>query len=124
MFSETDIIKLLDFFLLKTYLSCFVNASFEVTIGIPNGTNCAPLLVVSFFNSNEEDFMQWLLNINVKNRAHSFHFISRYLQNVDDVHSLNNAKFGYVFYHIYSIELEMHDTTDTHRSASYLDINF
>ena len=76
-FSETDIIKLLDF-LLKTYLSCFVNTSFKVTVGIPNGINYALLLVVLFFYSNEEYFMQWLLNINVKNRAQSFHFISRY----------------------------------------------
>ena len=44
------------------------------------------------------------------------------LRYIDDVHSLNNAKLGYVFYHIYPIELEIHDTTDTPRSASYLDI--
>jgi len=34
-----------------------VNTSFKVTVGIPNGINCAPL-VVSFFYSNEEDFIQ------------------------------------------------------------------
>jgi hypothetical protein len=47
----------------------------------------------------------------------SFHYI-------DDVLSLNNSRFGDFVDRIYPIELEIKDTTDTDRSASYLDIHF
>jgi len=42
---------------------------------------------------------------------------------IDDVLSLSNSRFGYFSDHIYPIELEIKDTTDTHRCASYLDIH-
>jgi hypothetical protein len=37
--------------------------------------------------------------------------------------SLNNSRFGDFVDHIYPSELEIKDSTDTHRSASYLDLN-
>jgi hypothetical protein len=40
----------------------------------------------------------------------------------DDVLSLNNSRFGDFVDGIYAIELEIKDTTDTDRSASYLDL--
>jgi hypothetical protein len=40
-----------------------------------------------------------------------------------DVLSLSNSKFGDVLYRIYPTELELKDTTNTARSASYLDIH-
>jgi hypothetical protein len=43
---------------------------------------------------------------------------------IDDVLSLNNSRFGDFVDRIYSIELEIKDTTDTDRSASYLDLRF
>ena len=42
---------------------------------------------------------------------------------MDDVLSLNNSRIVDFVYHIYSIELEIKDTTDTDRSASYLDLH-
>jgi hypothetical protein len=42
---------------------------------------------------------------------------------IDDVLSLNNSRFGDFVDHIYPIELEIKDTTDTGRSASYLDLH-
>ena len=39
------------------------------------------------------------------------------------VFSLNNSKFGDYVERIYSIELEIKDTTDTVTSASYLDLH-
>ena len=52
--------------------------------------------------------------------ARSFNFTFRY---IDDVLSLNNSRFGDFVDRIYPIELEIKDTTDTDRSASYLDIH-
>jgi hypothetical protein len=48
------------------------------------------------------------------------HFTFRY---IDDFLSLNNSRFGDFVDRIYHIELEIKDTTDTDRSASYLDIH-
>ena len=42
---------------------------------------------------------------------------------MDDVLSLNNSRFGDFVDRIYPIELEIKDTTDTDRSASYLDLH-
>ena len=42
---------------------------------------------------------------------------------MDDVLSLNNSRFGDFVVCIYPIELEIKDSTDTDRSASYLDIH-
>jgi ribosomal protein S24E len=56
---------------------------------------------------------------NEKKRARSFNFTFRY---IDDVLSLNNSRFGDFVDRIYPIELEIKDTTDTDRSASYLDL--
>jgi hypothetical protein len=36
---------------------------FQQTIGIPMGTNCAPLLADFFLHAYEADFLQWLLKI-------------------------------------------------------------
>ena len=52
--------------------------------------------------------------------ARSFNFTFRY---IDDVLSLNNSRFGDFVDRIYPIDLEIKDTTDTDRSASYLDLH-
>ena len=49
----------------------------------------------------------------------SFNFTFRY---IDDVLSLNNSRVGDVVDRIYSIGLEMNDTTYTDMYASYLDV--
>ena len=57
---------------------------------------------------------------NEKKLARSFNFTFRY---IDDVLSLNNSRFGDFVDGIYPNELEIKDTIDTDRSASYLDLN-
>ena len=83
------------------------------------GTNCVPLLADLFLYSYEADFIQGLLK-KEKKLARSSNSTFRY---TDDVLSLNNSRFGYVIDCIYPIELEIKDTTDTDRSASYLDLH-
>jgi hypothetical protein len=84
------------------------------------GTNCAPLLADMFLYSYETDFIQGLLKNNEKKPARSFNFTFRH---IDDVLSLNNSRFGDFIDRIYPIELETKDTTDTDKSASYLDLH-
>jgi hypothetical protein len=65
-------------------------------------------------------FPTWLRKKNEKKLARSFNFTFCY---IDDVLSLSNSRFGDFVDRIYPIELEIKDTTDTDRSASYLDIH-
>jgi hypothetical protein len=61
--------------------------------------------------------MQGLLKKNEKKLTWSSNFAFCY---IDDVLSLNNSRFGDFVDSIYPIELEIKDTTDTDRLASYL----
>ena len=93
---------------------------FQQTVGIPMGTNCDPLLVDLFLYSYEADFIQGLLVKNEKKLARFFNLTFSY---TDDVLSLNNSRLGDFVDRIYPIELAKKDTTDTDRSASYLDLH-
>ena len=92
---------------------------FQKTVGIPIGTNGAPLLADLFLYSYEADFIQGLLKKSEKKLARSFNFTFR---KIDDVLLLNNSRFGDFVHRIYPIELEIKDNTYTDRSASYLDL--
>jgi hypothetical protein len=83
------------------------------------GTSCAPLIADLFLYSYDADFIQGFLKKNQQKLARSFNFTFRY---IDDVLSLNNSRFGDFVDRIYPIELDLKDTTDTDRSASYLDL--
>ena len=118
-YSEVDIIRMLEF-LIDNIFVVFGGKVFQQTVGIPMGTNCAPLLADLFLYSYEADFIQGLLKKNEKNLARSFNFTFRY---IDDVLSLNNSKFSEFVDRIYPNELDIKDTTDTAKSASYLDLH-
>ena len=84
------------------------------------GTNCAPLHADLFLYSHEACFIKGPLKKNEKKLTRFFNITFRY---IDDVISLNNSRFGDFVDRIYPIELEIKDTTDTNRSASYLDLH-
>ena len=84
------------------------------------GTNCAPLLADLFLHSYEADFIADLITKKDRHLARSFNLSFRY---IDDVQSLNNPSFGDYVHRIYPKELEIKDTTDTVKSASYLDLH-
>jgi hypothetical protein len=96
MFSETDIINILEF-LIDNIFVIFGGRVFQQTVGIPMGTNL-------FLYSYEAYSIQWLLKQNEKNLAWSFNFTFRY---VYDVLSLNNSSFGDLVDRIYPTELEI-----------------
>ena len=62
---------------------------FQSAVGLPMGTNYAPLLADLFIYSYEADFIQGVLKKNEKKLARSFNFTFRY---IDDVLSLNNSR--------------------------------
>jgi hypothetical protein len=118
-FSETDLFNMLEFLIDNIVVMCGGRV-FQQTVGIHMSTNCAPLLADLFFYSYEADFIQALLKKNEKKLSRSFNFTFRY---IDEVLSLNNSRFCEFVDRIYPIELEIKDTTDTDRSASYLDLH-
>ena len=73
----------------------FSGQSFQQTLGIPIGTNCALLLVDLFLYRYEAEFIP---------DAQKNNFTYRY---IDDVLSLNNSKISEILDLIYPCELEI-----------------
>ena len=97
----------------------FAGRVFQQTVGIPMGTNCAPLLADIFLYSYEADFIQSLLSTGKKHLASRFNLTYRY---IDDVLSINNPEFENYLGQMYPAELEIKDTTESTTSAFYLDL--
>lgn len=117
-YNEEQVISMLEFLLDNIFVT-FGGTLFQQVIGIPMGTNCAPLLADLFLYSYESEFLQNLVKDKKIKEARSFNFTYRY---IDDVLSINNPKFGEWLPFIYPPELEIKETTDTASSASFLDI--
>ena len=117
-YTEEDIIKMLEF-LVDNIFVVFAGKVFQQIVGIPMGTNCAPLLTDIFLYSYEAEFIQSLLSAGKKRLASQFNFTYRY---IDDVLSINNPDFENYLGQMYSPELEIKDTTESNISASYLDL--
>ena len=105
-------------FLVDNIFVVFAGKVFQQTVGIPMGTNCAPLLADIFLYSYEADFIQSLLSTGKKHLASRFNLTYRY---IDDVLSINNAEFENYVGQMYPAELDMKDTTESTTSASYLE---
>ena len=73
-----------------------------------------------FLYSYEAEFVQKLLRDNNKKLAMSFNHTFRY---IDDVLSINNHNFHNYVHLIYPDELQIKDTTESDKSASYLYIS-
>ena len=87
----------------------FGSRVFQQKIGIPMGTNCAPLLADLFLQAYEPDFHDFS-RLKDRKLTHIFNSSFRYIY---DVLSLNNSRFGDYLHLIYPNELEVKDTTDT-----------
>ena len=116
--SEDDIVRMLDLLIDNIFVECG-GVIFQQVIGIPMGTNCAPLLADLFLYSYEAEYIQTLIKSGKRHLAKSFCFTFRY---IDDVLSINNPTFGDYINIIYPVELEIKDTTDADHHASYLDL--
>ena len=106
-------------FLIDNIFVEFGGRLFQQIVGIPMGTNCAPLLADLFLFSYESEFLQTLVKNKKIKEARLFNFTFRY---IDDVLSINNPNFSDWIPLIYPPELEIKETTDTASSASFLDL--
>ena len=117
-YSEEQVISMLEFLIDNTCVS-FGGTLFQQVVGIPMGTNCAPLLVNLFLYSYESEFLQKLFKDKKIHEARAFNFTYRY---IDDVLSINNSRFAEFLPLIYHPELDVKETTYTASSASFLNL--
>jgi len=91
---------------------------FRQCIGIPMGTDCAPLLANLYLFYYEYCYMKQLLKVNM-GKAKVFSNTVRY---IDDLLTLNNPLFEEEIANIYPTELVLKKTTESYSMVSYLDM--
>ena len=68
----------------------FCGQLFQQVVGIPMGTNCAPLLADLFLYSYENEFLDKLIKEGKRKLARKFNLSYRYME---DFISFNNKRF-------------------------------
>ena len=94
---------------------------FRKMVGIPMGTNCAPLLADLFLYSYKHAFLDKLIKEGKRKLARKFNLSYYY---IDDLISFNNKKFKEFISDIYPKELTISETTESTSVASYLVLLF
>ena len=94
---------------------------FRQVIGIPMGTNCAPLLADLFHYSYENEFLDNMIKGGHRRLARSFNLCYRY---IDDLIVFNNKKFLDYLKEIYPSELTVEKANKSDHLADYLDLTF
>ena len=89
------------------------------TIGIPMGTNCAPLGADLFLFCYERDFMKSLSRENQADIIEVFNS-TRY---IDDLLNIGNIYFDQMVVRIYPTELQLNRTNSSDTEAPCLDLN-
>ena len=119
-YTANDICKMIEFLVDNIYVR-FGGQLFRQTVGIPMGTNCAPLLADLFLYSYENEFLDKLIKEGKRKLARRFNLSYRY---IDDLISFNNKRFKEFISDIYPKELTISETTESTSVASYLDLLF
>ena len=117
-FTVNQLVEMFNFLIDNVYIQVG-SAVYQQTIGIPMGTDCAPLVADLFLFSYEFEFMKSLIHTDLSVAA-KFSNTCRY---IDDLLTLNNPDFQACIGQIYPPELELKKTTESHDSCSYLDLN-
>jgi hypothetical protein len=72
-------------FLIDNIFISFGGALFQQVVGIPMGTNCAPLLADLCLYSYESEFLQKLVKDKKIHEARAFNFTFRYIGDVNTI---------------------------------------
>ena len=89
-------------------------------VGIPIGTNCAPLVADLFLFCYERDFMKDLSSDNQADVIKAFNSTSRYL---DDLLNIDNPYFEGMVNQIYPSELQLNKANTSDTEAPFLDLH-
>ena len=88
-YTANDICKMIEFLVDNIYVR-FGGQLFRQMVGIPMGTNCAPLLADLFLYSYENEFLDKLIKEGKRKLARKFNLSYCY---IDDLISFNNKRF-------------------------------
>ena len=98
----------------------FGSKLYRQIVGIPMGTNCAPLVADLFLFCYERDFMLSLSDNNQTDIIEAFNPTSRYL---DDLLNVDNPYFEQMVGQIYPTELQLNKANSSDTEAPFLDLN-
>ena len=93
---------------------------YQQIVGIPMGTNCAPLIADLFLYCFERDFMSDLQKSKRFDLIDMFNDTSRYL---DDIFTIDNPEFEKHTPGIYPAELQLNKANTSDKETSFLDLN-
>ena len=105
-------------FLLDNIYIRFGSKLYRQIVGIPMGTNCAPLVADLFLFCYERDFM--FSEDNQYGVIEAFNSTSRYL---DDLLNIDNNFFDSMVNRIYPSELQLNKANVSDAEASFLDLH-
>ena len=107
-------------FLLDNIFIRFGDKLYRQVVGIPMGTNCAPLVADLFLFCYERDFMMSLSDDKQADVIDAFNTTSRYL---DDILNINNVYFDNMVSQIYPSELQLNKANASDTEARFLDLH-
>ena len=107
-------------YLLDNIFIRFGTKLYRQTIGIPMGTNCAPLVADLFLFCYERDFMKYLSRENQADIIETFNSTLRYL---DDLLNIDNIYFDQTVDRIYPTELQLNRANSSDTRYLFLDLN-
>ena len=112
--------EVLIFLLVNIYIR-FGSKLYRQIIGIPMGTNCAPLVADLFLFCYETDFMLSLLDTNQSEVIETFNSTSPYL---NDLLNIDNNFFDSMVNHIYSSELQLNKANVSGTETSFFNLHW
>ena len=120
MYTADDICKMIELLIDNIFVQ-FGGRLFHQVIGIPMGTNCAPLLVDLFLYSYENEFLDNMIKSGHRRLAWSFNLCYRY---IDDLIVFNNKTFLDYLKEIYPSQLTVKKANKSDHLADYFDLTF
>ena len=107
-------------FLLDNVYITFGSKLYRQIVGIPMGTNCAPLVADLILFCYERDFMLSLSEDIQSDVIEAFNSTSRYL---DDLLNIDNTFFDSMVNRIYHLELQLNKANVSDTEASFLNLH-
>ena len=107
-------------YLLDNIFIRFGTKLYRQIVGIPMGTNCAPLVADLFLFCYVRDFMLSLSDNNQADIIEAFNSTSRYL---DELLNIDNPYFEQMVGQIYPTELQLNKANSSDTEAPFLDLN-
>ena len=106
-------------FLLDNIFIRFGTKLYRQVVGIPMGTNCAPVAADLFLFCYERDFIMSLSDDKQADVIDALNTTSRYL---DDILNINNVYFDNMVSQIYPSELQLNKANASDTEAAFLDL--